>query len=152
VIFPTFTRRFGSSSPSPPLFRHFGTRGIFRAGDTFRTKEFSVLHCDAHFSNVANCNLCGALYVHTDESDGYQKISCLSCYVRVNISRDSRQDFTARTSWLIVDSENSTRLSRTVLPVKRAGHSKSPFIPHRTINRGTERDSRSRLGTFGSCW
>ena len=114
VIFPTFarpSRRFGSS---PDIFRG---SAIFPAGDTFRTKEFSV-HCDAHFSNVRNCNLCGALYVHTDESDGYQKnFMPLALCAREYFTRFP--DFTAGASWLIVGPESSIRRSlETVLSAK----------------------------------
>lgn len=113
-------RRFGPVD----IFRG---RAIFPAGDTFRTKEFSV-HCDAHFSNVGKCNLCGALYVHTDESDGYQKnFPPLALCAREYFTRFP--DFHGGASWLIVGSENSTcRSFETVLSTKRPNRSlEQPF-------------------------
>lgn len=107
---PTFS---GEERYSRPV-THFGQRNF--------------QHCDAHFSNVGNCNLSGALYVHTDESDGYQKnFMPLAPCAREYFTRFS--DFTAEASWLVVGPENSTRRSLgTVLSAKRPSRSlEEPF-------------------------
>lgn len=73
-------------------------------------------------------------------SAAIRKISRLLRYVRVNISRDSQT---------LSPGLHGSSLGPKIVPVGRSrrycgrndrtGHSKSPFIPHRTINDGTRR-------------
>lgn len=142
MIFPTFARSsllppdiFGEERYSRPV-THFGQRNF----------QYIVTRTFLMSGIVIFLELC--TFTLTSPT-AIRKISCFSCYARVNISRDSPTLQSRLHGSLsgpkIVSVGCSERYCRRNV---RAGHSKSPFIPHRTMR--LEEKSRSRLRTSDS--
>lgn len=140
VIFLTFARSsllppdiFGEERYSRPV-THFGQRNF----------QYIVTRTFLMSGIVIFLELC--TFTLTSPT-AIRKISCFSRYARVNISRDSPTLQSRLHGSLsgpkIVPVGCSGRYCRRNV---RTGHSKSPFIPHHTINDETRREETANFG------
>lgn len=139
VIFPTFARPLRCIALGPPLLTFSGVARYSRPVTHFGQRNFRYIVTRTFLMSgiVIFVGLC--TFTLTSPT-AIRKISCLSRYARVNISRDSLTLppglHGSSSGPKVVSVDRSKRYCRRN---DRAGHSKSPFIPHRTINEWTRR-------------